>query len=130
MTNCPFCKLQQEPDRELTRHNNWWFSFTPIGPVNEGHTLLVPRRHVERLEQLNTNEWNSLFFSINRFLVGHYNIGINAGKLAGQTVFHLHIHIIPREAGDVESVKGGIVGALGEKMKGSKMSEYLATVKE
>jgi diadenosine tetraphosphate (Ap4A) HIT family hydrolase len=125
---CPFCELLRTKERPFVFENYYWFAFEPIGPINDGHVLIVPKRHIDRIEDLTVPEWQYLFFCFRQFKSDYYNIGVNAGSLAGQTVFHLHIHFIPREEGDVEDVKGGIVGALGEKVKGSRMWEYLKTV--
>lgn len=85
-------------------------------PVNKGHLLVIPRRHIENLFGLNRQEWNELqnaiadskVFLDKNYKPDGYNIGVNVGKYAGQTVFHLHVHIIPRYKGDVENPRGGI----------------------
>ena len=86
-------------------------------PVNQGHMLVIPKRHIEDINQINHKEWVNLFFAIQLTKLKQlqkypncdgFNIGINEGKAAGQTINHLHIHIIPRYVGDVENPKGGI----------------------
>lgn len=85
-------------------------------PVNRGHALIIPRRHCRDIFALNADEWKDLPMAIERtkkyldrlYEPDGYNIGINCGEAAGQTVFHLHIHIIPRYEGDVENPRGGI----------------------
>jgi len=128
MSDCPFCKILSTRERDIVAENEKWFSFSPIGPVNNGHILIVPKKHVDRIEQLNLTDWIHLRPMLRGLVTADYNIGINAGAVAGQTVFHLHIHLIPRKEGDVENVKGGIVGALGEKMESSQMQEYLESL--
>jgi diadenosine tetraphosphate (Ap4A) HIT family hydrolase len=85
-------------------------------PLSKGHTLVIPKRHVgsffgtthnERTELLTLLDW------CRTDLMGHhkpagFNIGINDGKAAGQTVMHLHIHLIPRYAGDKPDPRGGV----------------------
>ena len=86
-------------------------------PANQGHMLVIPKRHIEDINQINHKEWVNLFFAIQLTKLKQlqkypncdgFNIGINEGKAAGQTINHLHIHIIPRYVGDVENPKGGI----------------------
>lgn len=84
--------------------------------VTEGHALIVPKRHVVTLWELNEVEQKELVGAIvavkekldDLYHPDGYNIGINNGEVAGQTVFHLHVHVIPRRAGDVENPRGGI----------------------
>ena len=116
---CPFCT----PDdsriflaTELVL--GLWDSF----PVSSGHALLIPRRHVADWFQATADEQAALTSAISRartlieeraVLEGRpkpdgYNVGFNAGAAAGQTVFHLHVHVIPRYAGDAIDPRGGI----------------------
>ena len=112
-TNCPFCGVDPEQviisDLEaLAVHDGY--------PVTEGHTLVVPRRHVTTLFELPPDEQANIWLFVSRvrdFLaaklnVENFNVGVNDGKLAGQTVPHAHIHIIPRREGDVPDPRGGI----------------------
>ena len=86
-------------------------------PVTLGHTLLIPRRHVEDFFGLSDEELlacNQLLKALRASitagdgLVQGFNIGMNAGAAAGQTIFHCHIHLIPRRHGDVENPRGGV----------------------
>jgi diadenosine tetraphosphate (Ap4A) HIT family hydrolase len=85
-------------------------------PVRRGHMLLIPIRHVEDLTLLTEAEVDDCFFFLlemimhikQEFGADGYNVGINGGEAAGQTVPHLHIHIIPRHFGDVPNPRGGI----------------------
>jgi diadenosine tetraphosphate (Ap4A) HIT family hydrolase len=78
--------------------------------------LVVPRRHVARLEELSNQEWTELFALVRSVCgdvaaasgVGGYNVGVNNGAAAGQTVEHVHVHVIPRRDGDVPDPRGGI----------------------
>jgi diadenosine tetraphosphate (Ap4A) HIT family hydrolase len=91
-------------------------AFKDAFPVNPGHTLIVPKRHVEGLFDLDPGElaalWSLLPEVQQRLEARHspagYNIGVNVGEAAGQTVEHVHVHLIPRYAGDVEDPRGGV----------------------
>lgn len=115
---CPFC---DEPGREesvarcrtfLARHDKY--------PISPGHTLLVPRRHVADIVDLTAEEREDLFDLLaevrgllqRRYSPDGFNIGINIGAAAGQTIEHLHIHVIPRYLGDVENPRGGVRGVV------------------
>ena len=112
-TNCPFCALDPErvviSDLEMLAVNDGY-------PVTEGHTLVIPRRHVTTLFQLSPAEQANIWLFVSRvrdFLaaklnVESFNVGVNDGKLAGQTVPHAHIHVIPRREGDVPDPRGGV----------------------
>ena len=86
-------------------------------PVTALHTLVIPKRHVEDYFGLTSGELlacdallRSLKSDITRTdpMVVAFNIGMNAGRAAGQTIFHCHIHLIPRREGDVENPRGGV----------------------
>ena len=86
-------------------------------PVTDGHTLVIPKRHVDDFFGLSDDEvlaCNQLLNELRRTimaqddLVEGFNIGMNAGAAAGQTIFHYHTHLIPRRAGDVENPRGGV----------------------
>jgi diadenosine tetraphosphate (Ap4A) HIT family hydrolase len=117
--SCPFCspeasRIFLETDLVL----GLWDGF----PVSSGHALLIPRRHVADWFQATAGEQAALTAAISeartlieawaaregRPMPDGYNVGFNAGAAAGQTVFHLHVHVIPRYAGDVADARGGI----------------------
>ncbi len=85
-------------------------------PISPGHTLIIPRRHVDSFFAITDRERISLMRLLNHaqsalhreYAPAAYNIGINDGLAAGQTVPHLHIHLIPRYAGDSEDPRGGV----------------------
>jgi len=85
-------------------------------PVSPGHALMVPRRHMANWFEANDDERIALFEALDaakaiideRHHADGYNIGINSGAAAGQTIFHLHVHLIPRFAGDVADPRGGV----------------------
>ena len=85
-------------------------------PVSKGHVLVIPKRVVAEIFDLNDEEYSSCFNLVKdvkkileeEFKPDGFNIGINNGEKAGQTIFHAHIHVIPRYSGDVDNPKGGI----------------------
>jgi diadenosine tetraphosphate (Ap4A) HIT family hydrolase len=85
-------------------------------PLRQGHVLIIPRRHTEHLTLLTRVEFSDLHFVIQEmvkhmkvdFRADGYNLGVNSGEAAGQTLSHLHIHLIPRHFGDVADPRGGI----------------------
>lgn len=96
--------------------NELAFAIRDANPVTDGHTLVIPKRLVVDFFQTSDAERLALFAlvdDVKRALdESHrpdgYNVGFNAGSAAGQTVFHLHLHVIPRYVGDVEDPRGGI----------------------
>ncbi|WP_449241061.1 HIT family protein [Desulfoscipio gibsoniae] len=113
MQGCIFCG---KPETEIIAENKLALAFFDKYPVNKGHVLVVPKRHVETFFDANWQEImdiNKLIFEVKdilqiRFNPAGFNIGVNVGRSAGQTIFHLHYHIIPRYEGDVEDPRGGI----------------------
>ena len=85
-------------------------------PISKGHVLVIPKRVVAEIFDLNDEEYSSCFNLVKdvkkileeEFKPDGFNIGINNGEKAGQTIFHAHIHVIPRYSGDVENPRGGI----------------------
>src|SRR5436305_599130 len=102
MSECPFCAVGQRKWLE----NDAAIAFPDAYPLAEGHTLVVPRMHVSSLYELNTEQQSSVWDLVaevrQRLLVGlkpdAFNIGVNDGVAAGQTVDHAHVHVIPRIA--------------------------------
>jgi ATP adenylyltransferase len=111
--NCPFCKLESS-----TEYNNTLaFALEDSYPVTKHHTLICPRRHEPSFFQLGAAEHKSCIVLLEQMkvkiikkdpTVTGFNIGINDGNDAGQTVLHSHIHLIPRRKGDVPDPRGGI----------------------
>ena len=111
---CIFCKIREE---ELQFENQLAYSSIDSYPVSEFHSLIVPKRHVETYFELNNEEihaCNELILKTKEKIlkqdpsVKGFNLGTNAGKTAGQSIFHCHIHLIPRREGDVEDPQGGV----------------------
>ena len=93
-------------------------------PVSQFHSLIVPKRHVETYFELTEDEiqaCNELILKTKEKIlkqdasVKGFNIGTNAGKSAGQSIMHCHIHLIPRRAGDVENPQGGVRSVIPKK---------------
>lgn len=112
---CRFCDLYASGNEIIINTRCFFVTFDNY-PVNRGHALVIPKRHCPDILSLDAGEWEDLLVAIERtkvyiyriFEPDGYNIGINCGEAAGQTIFHLHIHIIPRYKGDVENPRGGI----------------------
>lgn len=110
---CPFCSLSLE---RVYRPGRLCLAFGDAYPVSRGHTLVIPRRHVGSFFEITREEKDEIFDVLewcrNDLLARHapagFNIGINDGAAAGQTVMHLHIHLIPRYNGDKSDPRGGI----------------------
>ena len=113
MRDCIFCA---KTGKELLGENELAKAFYDNYPVNEGHTLVVPKRHIATYFDASSEELtaiNDLTFEIKKILDKQYqpdgyNVGVNIGEAGGQTIFHLHVHVIPRYLGDVENPKGGV----------------------
>lgn len=111
---CLFCNIPQD---RVFAENEYAYAIRDGFPVTEQHSLIIPKRHVEDYFGLTTDELtdcNSLLTDIRKLIlesdpsVKGFNIGANAGEAAGQTIFHCHIHLIPRRKGDVENPRGGV----------------------
>jgi diadenosine tetraphosphate (Ap4A) HIT family hydrolase len=110
---CPFCSLPPERIVQTTERIRVVRDAFPVSP---GHTLLIPRRHVASLFGLTVVEWVELgqllvrarTALLDEFQPDGFNIGINDGPAAGQTVSHLHVHLIPRYRGDQPDPRGGV----------------------
>ncbi len=113
MSQCIFCRLEKI---EILLENELSKAFFDRYPVNEGHVLVIPKRHLTNLFEASLEEMISLWKlceevkeELNkRFQPDGFNLGINIGEAAGQTIFHAHVHIIPRYQGDVKDPRGGI----------------------
>lgn len=117
---CPFCdKSNYDSISDLA------FTKTDSYPVSKGHTLVIPKRHISSYFDCTENERLELWALVEKvkgqldqaYTPAGYNIGINIGEAAGQTVPHMHIHIIPRYSGDMDNPRGGVRGVIPEKQK-------------
>lgn len=120
---CIFCNL--DPNREIIAQNDLALAFFDAFPVNPGHALIIPKRHVADYFDLTADEVAAVQALLRevkaivekRFNPDGYNIGVNVNAAAGQSVFHVHMHLIPRYKGDVENPKGGVRGVISSKQK-------------
>lgn len=111
--SCPFC---DPPEDRLFAQDQLAIALWDGYPISPGHALIIPRRHIASWFDATEAEQFALLGLINsakaivdqRHQPDGYNIGINIGAVAGQTVFHLHIHLIPRFVGDVDEPRGGV----------------------
>ena len=123
--SCLFCEV---PESEIIISHELCFARRDKFPVSPGHTLVIPRRHYESVFEATAEEFTAMWEVIgqvkelieNEFQPDGYNVGVNVGKAGGQSVFHVHMHIIPRYEGDVENPLGGVRGVLPFKRKWEK----------
>ena len=118
---CAFCEMPT--DRIMATHE-LAYAIRDLYPVTEGHILVVPKRHVADYFDLYQPERNAIDALLEDYrhtlessdpTIDGYNMGANAGRSAGQTVFHVHVHLIPRRTGDVENPRGGVRGVIPER---------------
>ena len=111
---CLFCNIKSD---RIVDSNAHAYAVRDRFPVSKYHTLVIPRRHVTTYFELDPAEVCAIHQLLKKqkqsieqidTSVSGFNIGMNCGKDSGQTVFHCHVHLIPRRAGDVENPKGGI----------------------
>jgi diadenosine tetraphosphate (Ap4A) HIT family hydrolase len=114
---CPFCPpLAGRPLLEA----RFAFAIFDRYPVNPGHVLVIPRRHVADVFELTEDELRDVTHLLSRarqqlvadFPAAGFNIGVNVGEAAGQTIAHVHVHLIPRYLGDVADPTGGVRGVI------------------
>ena len=126
MDECVFCKIVKgEIPSFKVYEDDRVYAFADINPVSDGHTLIIPKRHIatffeataeERLQLMDTLE-KARQALLEEFRPDGFNIGINEGQAGGQSVMHLHIHLIPRYTGDMENPQGGVRGCIPDKQK-------------
>lgn len=120
--DCPFCDLSNE---SIVHSSNYGFVIRDNYPVTEGHLLVIPTSHVTSIFDLDEDAQQGMWTLVaaarkESFAlpgVEAVNIGINDGELAGQTVPHAHIHVIPRRDGDVADPRGGIRSVIRDKAR-------------
>jgi diadenosine tetraphosphate (Ap4A) HIT family hydrolase len=110
--SCPFCDVS----RQIFAQNQLAFAIYDAYPISPGHSLVIPNRHVDTIFDLDAEEYVACFALVRevrdlletRHKTKDFNLGVNCGPMAGQTILHAHIHIIPRYPGDVPNPGGGI----------------------
>lgn len=119
---CPFCTLV---NRKIYLENDLSIGILDGFPISNGHSLIIPKRHVGSIFDIQKDELLSLFNLLadvknkltEQFSPDGFNIGINDNEAAGQTINHVHIHLIPRYKGDQEDPRGGIRWIFPDKAK-------------
>ncbi|MCD4718978.1 MAG: HIT family protein [Desulfobacula sp.] len=120
--HCLFCKVE---NLIVIAENKTSYAIRDSSPVSQSHMLIIPKRHcldyfeMNRQERCDAHELIEMLK--NKILkkdptVKGFNIGINCGETAGQTVFHAHIHLIPRRENDTPNPRGGVRGVIPDKM--------------
>ena len=120
MRDCIFCKINEN---DIILESKLSIAFFDIFPVSNGHMLIIPKKHTISYFNLDSEERSDIWQLVNKakkyldinFEPNGYNIGINDGKISGQTVFHCHIHLIPRYKGDTDDPQGGVRRVIGKK---------------
>ena len=120
--SCPFCTPPQE---RIIDSNDLALVIRDGYPVSPGHTLVIPKRHIGSWFEITPEEQSAMLDLSGRakavleeeFKPDGYNIGINDGPTAGQTVPHMHMHLIPRYKGDQEDPRGGVRWIIPQKAK-------------
>lgn len=113
MNSCIFCNYNPT---EIIVENRFAFAVLDKFPVNEGHTLIIPKRHFQSFFEATEEEVKAIYSLMHevkemldiQYEPTGYNVGVNVGYDAGQTIMHLHVHLIPRYKGDVKNPRGGI----------------------
>ena len=121
VTDCIFCNI---PKDRIIKEYHYFFVIRDAFPVTELHSLIISYRHVPDYFELTDNEKTELheilqtlkidLEKLDNSITG-YNIGINIGEAAGQTVMHFHQHLIPRRDGDTPNPRGGVRGVIPDK---------------
>lgn len=120
---CPFCNL--EPGRKVIVESIHFFCIKDNFPITTGHTLIISKRHCNDFFELTKDEKIDLIEMVDvvcdilrkEIHVDGFNVGFNAKEAAGQTVFHTHIHVIPRINGDIKNPSGGVRNIFASKGK-------------
>ena len=118
---CVFCSMSEE---HIVARNGLAYTVRDTSPVTPLHTLILPSRHISSYFDLDSKEKTAIgelleearrdILTRDRTVAG-FNIGINVGAAAGQTIFHCHMHLIPRRPGDVANPRGGVRAVIPEK---------------
>jgi len=122
MDKCIFCG-EVLGQKEIVAENKTCLAFFDGFPVSLGHMLIISKRHAQTFFDLTQEEQNDMADLLNqckkivdeRFAPQGYNVGLNCGEVAGQSLMHVHCHLIPRYSGDVENPRGGVRGVIPSK---------------
>lgn len=123
MSNCIFCNIEED---RIVHEYKHFFVIRDAFPVTPLHSLIITKRHVVSYFQCSKEEHDEIPIILDtqktelKILddtITGFNIGMNIGEDAGQTIFHCHIHIIPRRQDDTPNPRGGVRGVIPEKQK-------------
>lgn len=122
MEHCIFCK-EFIPNKKPLFENDLAVAYFDEFPVSKGHVLIMTKKHVKTFFDATIEEQKAIIELLNKckkyidknYQPDGYNVGLNCGKAAGQSVLHIHMHLIPRYYGDVEDPRGGIRGVIPSK---------------
>jgi ATP adenylyltransferase len=122
----PICLFCNKEKQKIIYSNKLFFVVRDSYPVTKHHTLIIPHRHISNFFDLNEDELidlNKILKKQRKYLmdidkdISAFNIGVNAGVDAGQSIMHCHVHLIPRRKGDIENPRGGVRGVIPSKQK-------------
>ena len=126
INECLFCNSKKQ---NIIHSSKFVYVVRDSYPVTKYHSLIIPHRHISDFFDLNIDELKDLneilkkerqsLLNLDKEITA-FNIGVNAGKDAGQSVMHCHIHLIPRRNGDIENPRGGVRGVIPSKQKYNK----------
>ena len=119
---CLFCEMKES---NYIYEDDYVYAIYDSYAVSKGHTLIIPKEHRKHYFEATNEEVKSIHKALHilkarldeSYQPDGYNIGINNGQSAGQTIFHLHVHLIPRYEGDVNDPRGGVRGVIPSKQK-------------
>jgi len=123
---CVFCQANETSDTNVICSNETMIAIRDKYPVTRGHTLVIPRQHRGDFFDLSKEESSDLIELLHELKqkiidedssVRGFNVGANCGAEAGQTVFHCHVHLVPRRPGDSDDPTGGVRGVIPHKQK-------------
>lgn len=118
--NCIFCNIDNE---RIVTENEGAYAIYDGFPVSKGHMLIIPKKHFNNYFEADEETKAQLWKLVDeckealdkKYNPDGYNVGINCGEASGQTVMHLHIHLIPRYKGDIDNPRGGVRGVIPDK---------------
>lgn len=124
-SECRFCQFLEEKSPIIIADFKHCYAIFDQYPVSKGHLLLISKEHTEHWFTASEKTRLDMMQALTQmkekldleFHPDGYNIGLNCAKAAGQTIFHLHMHLIPRYHGDLEDPKGGVRGVIPAKQK-------------
>jgi len=118
--SCIFCAV---PEERIVCENDLAVAILDRHPVNPGHLLIIPRRHIVSFFDATNEEVTAITELLHKckdlldeqYHPDGYNVGVNCGSAAGQTIMHVHVHLIPRHSGDIQNPRGGVRGVIPER---------------